>query len=215
MLTSSAWQKWGALCFTLGGLQYLVAEKVSALAWRDPAYSYRENYISDLGIATCGMTADGRDICSPLHQVMNSGFALEGLLFFIACVLLRRVFNGHGQSLFLIFGFLHGLGGVLIALFHSGGGTGGVTLHQAGAMMAIGGGNLCLLTAGWMKRHDTGWRVFSVFSLLAGVVGLISMFTISLNVLPVGIIERMSVYTITLWQTITGFFLLKNLKSRT
>ena len=207
MRTLSGWQKGGALCFTLGGLQYLLAEKISALAWHEPDYSYRQNYISDLGIASCGPTADGRAIYSPLHMLMNSGFAIEGLLFFIACVLLRRVFNEQGQSLFLLFGLLHGIGGVMIALFHSGGGTGGVTLHQTGAVMAIGGGNLCLLSVAWMKRNSAGWRGFSWLSLMLGVVGLVSMFMISLDVLPVGMIERMSVYTITGWQVVTGFWL--------
>lgn len=32
MRTLSGWQKGGALCFTLGGVQYLLAEKISALA---------------------------------------------------------------------------------------------------------------------------------------------------------------------------------------
>ncbi|QLK61325.1 DUF998 domain-containing protein [Enterobacteriaceae bacterium Kacie_13] len=205
------WQKGGGLCFTLGGAQYLLAEKISALAWHAPDYSYRQNYISDLGIASCGMTADGRDICSPLHTLMNSGFAIEGILFFSACWLLRRIFHEPGRSLFLLFGLLHGMGGVMIALFHSGGGTDGVTLHQTGAVMAIGGGNLCLLSAAWVKRNSDGWRVFSRLSLLLGGVGLVSMFTISLNVLPVGIIERMSVYTITCWQIVVGIWLfLKN-----
>lgn len=208
MLTLSGWQRAGALCFTLGGLQYLLAEKITSLAWQAPEYSYLQNYISDLGIVSCGLTADGRDICSPLHLLINSGFAMEGILFFIACWLLRRVFHEKGRTLFICFGLIHGLGGVLIALFHSGGGTGGVTLHQAGAVMAIGGGNLCLLTAGWMKRHSTGWKEFSLLSLILGGAGLISMLTLSLDVLPVGLIERISVYTITGWQCVTGILLL-------
>ena len=207
MRTLSGWQKGGALCFTLGGVQYLLAEKISALAWHTPDYSYRQNYISDLGIASCGMTADGRDICSPLHILMNSGFAMEGILFFIGCWLMRPVFHESGRSLFLLSGLLHAVGGVMIALFHSGGGTGGVTLHQTGAVMAIAGGNLCLLSAAWMKRNSAGWREFSWLSLMLGVVGLVSMFTISLDVLPVGIIERMSVYTITGWQIVAGIWL--------
>lgn len=213
MQTLTGWQKGGALCLALGGLQYVVAEKISALAWRAPDYSYRQNYISDLGIASCGMTADGRDICSPLHGLMNSGFALEGVLFFIACWLLRAVFHEKGQALFLFFGLLHGLGGVLIALFHSGGGTGGVTLHQTGAVLAIAGGNVCLLSAGWMKRGISGWKIFSALSLLSGCIGLISMMTISLDVLPTGLIERLSVYTITAWQVCTGLWLLRRKKA--
>jgi hypothetical protein len=41
----------GALCFALGGLFYLLAEKMTALSWGDPLYRYAANYISDLGVA--------------------------------------------------------------------------------------------------------------------------------------------------------------------
>ena len=208
MQTQSQWQKTGAVCLALGGILYLLAEKISSTGWRDPVYSYLQNYISDLGIASCGITPDGRNICSPLHNVMNAGFAVEGILFFMACWLLRPIFNGAGRHVFLFSGLLHGIGGVLIALFHSGGSTGGVTLHQAGAVLAIAGGNVCLLSAGWMKRRSTGWWKFSLFSLILGCLGLVSMVTISFDLMPTGFIERMSVYPITLWQIFTGLWIL-------
>ncbi|WAT03430.1 hypothetical protein O1V64_13350 [Rouxiella badensis] len=66
-------QRVGALCFSLGGVQYLLAEWVSAAGWHSPAYSYSQNYISDLGIP----------LRSPLHSIMNGGFALEGGCFLL------------------------------------------------------------------------------------------------------------------------------------
>ncbi|MDN0089343.1 DUF998 domain-containing protein [Yersinia nurmii] len=213
MLAQIRWQKIGAWCFTFGGLQYLLVEKISAFAWLMPVYSYRRNYISDLGIPLCGLLADNRQICSPLHWVMNIGFAVEGILFLLACWLLRPIFNGRLRHAFLLFGLLHGAGGVIIALFHSGGGSGGdilhqITFHQIGAVMAIGSGNLCLLAAGWMQRDRAGFYYFSQLSLGLGGLGLLSMLLIPLNLLPVGMIERASVYPITLWQIFTGIFLL-------
>ncbi|MGB9096050.1 DUF998 domain-containing protein [Erwinia sp.] len=203
------WKKVGALSFALGGLLYLLAEKVSSRAWTTPPYFFSKNYISDLGIAQCGVLPDGRDVCSPLHAVMNSGFAAEGLLFFLACLLLRANFTGFGRSLFLLTGLLHGIGGVTIALFHSGTEASGFTVHQAGAIMAIGGGNLCLITVGWLVRKRSGIRDYSLFSGVLGCVGLLSMFLIPLNLVSVGIIERASVYPITFWQIFTGVMLLK------
>lgn len=79
----------GALCFVLGGLQYLLAEKITALSWTTPFYSYVANYISDLGVAQCGVMPDGRDLCSPLHAVMNGGFMIEGGAVFY-CLLLAK-----------------------------------------------------------------------------------------------------------------------------
>lgn len=208
----TGWQKTGALCFSLGGLQYLLAEKITALGWNTPAYLYTQNYISDLGIPQCGQMADGRHICSPLHAVMNSGFAIEGILFALACVLLLGIFTGRGRSLFLLTGLLHGAGGVLIALFHSGSASNGITLHQVGAVMAIGGGNLCLISAAWLMLAKTGFSPYARLSLFLGCFGLVCMFAISSGKFPIGIIERAAVYPITFWQILTGAMLL--IKSR-
>lgn len=200
--------KIGALSFALGGLLYLLAEKVSSRAWTTPPYFFSQNYISDLGIAQCGVLPDGRDVCSPLHAVMNGGFAVEGLLFFLACLLLRSTFTGVGRGCFLLTGLLHGIGGVVIALFHSGSEVSGFTVHQAGAIMAIAGGNLCLITVGGLLRQRKDLRDYSILSLALGCVGLLSMFLIPFNLLPTGIIERASVYPITFWQIFTGVMLL-------
>ncbi|WP_338564487.1 DUF998 domain-containing protein [Erwinia sp. E_sp_W01_6] len=208
MRANLRWKKLAALSFAVGGLQYLLAEKVAALAWSQPAYLYSRNYISDLGIPHCGVIADGREICSPLHAVMNAGFAVEGLLFFIACLLMRPLFSGAGRNLFLFTGLLHGMGGVMIALYHSGTAASGFTLHQAGAVMAIGGGNLCLITVGGLLRNSNGAKAYSRLSLILGCLGLLSMVAIPLDLLPTGIVERASVYPITFWQILTGFLLL-------
>lgn len=191
----------GACCFAAGGLLYLLAERISALAWHHPLYRYSHNYISDLGIPECGP-----QICSPLHNVMNAGFALEGVLFMLACWLLRPQFPGGIGWAALLAGCLHGIGGVLIALFHSGGEANGVTLHQVGAVMAIGGGNLCLIATGLAARRCMA--VYAGFSLLLGFGGLLCMVLIPYVALPIGIIERAAVYPITFWQIVTGFSLL-------
>ncbi|TPG64709.1 DUF998 domain-containing protein [Ewingella americana] len=201
----------GALCFALGGVQYLLAEKITALSWVNPFYSYAANFISDLGVAQCGVMQDGRNLCSPLHAVMNGGFAFEGVLFFIACWLLRPLFTGAASKLFLLFGFLHGLGGVLIAFFHSdpqGTMLGSVSMHQSGAVLAIVGGNLTLLCAGWSQWNKPQWCTFSRLSWVLGMVGLLNVIILMMGLLPTGIAERGSVYTITFWQIFTGFYLL-------
>lgn len=200
----------GAACLAMGGLIYLLAERISALAWQHPPYRYQFNYISDLGIPQCGSL-----ICSPLHNVMNSGFAAEGLLFFCGCLLLFPRVNNRWA---LLLAGVHGAGGVLIALFHGGGIAGGITLHQTGAVMAIGGGNLCLIAVGLHAiflapgaNEDRRLRArFGYFSLLLGGFGLLSMLAIPSALFPIGIIERASVYPITTWQIVTGFALLIN-----
>ncbi|MCP2233938.1 DUF998 domain-containing protein [Erwinia aphidicola] len=194
------WNRIGAACLALGGLLYLLAERISALAWQHPPYRYQFNYISDLGIPQCGSL-----ICSPLHNVMNSGFAAEGVLFFCGCVLLFPLIKNRWA---LLLAGIHGAGGVLIALFHSGGIASGITLHQTGAVMAIGGGNLCLIAVGAWCLVNKRFQPFGYFSLLLGGFGLLSMLAIPSALFPIGIIERASVYPITSWQIVTGFALL-------
>lgn len=146
---------------------------------------------------------------------MNSGFAAEGLLFFCGCLLLFPRVNNRWA---LLLAGVHGAGGVLIALFHSGGIASGITLHQTGAVMAIGGGNLCLIAVGLHAiflapgaNEDRRLRArFGYFSLLLGGFGLLSMLAIPSALFPIGIIERASVYPITTWQIVTGFALLIN-----
>lgn len=211
MWRKHGWQKTGGLCFMLGGILYLLAEKVAALSWREPLYRYSHNYISDLGVVQCGVMSDGRELCSPLHSVMNAGFAVEGVLFFIACWLLRRLFSGVAGRLLLLFGLLHGVGGMLIATFHSepaGAALAGVSVHQLGAFLAIVGGNLTLLAAGWSLWNQLEWRIFSRLSWVLGIIGLLSVIILTTGILPTGIAERGSVYPITFWQIFTGITLL-------
>ena len=52
------------LCF-----QFLVCEQIARLGWTLP-YSFRRNYISDLGATVCSPL-----VCSPWHAVMNVSFA--------------------------------------------------------------------------------------------------------------------------------------------
>ncbi|MBN1086287.1 DUF998 domain-containing protein [Erwinia aphidicola] len=201
----------GAACLALGGLIYLLAERISALAWQHPPLTA----INSTTSATLASPQCGSLICSPLHHVMNSGFAAEGVLFFCGCILLfSRVKNRWA----LLLAGIHGAGGVLIALFHSGGISSGITLHQTGAVMAIGGGNLCLIAVGlhaiFLAPGGKGGRPLSAglgyFSLLLGGFGLLSMLAIPSALFPIGIIERASVYPITTWQIVTGFALLIN-----
>jgi hypothetical membrane protein len=196
----------GAGCLALGGLLYLLAERVSALAWRHPGYRYSENYISDLGIPGCGA-----HFCSPLYNVMNAGFATEGLLFIAGALLL---YPWGKLRVALLLAAIHGMGGVLIALFHSGGTADGVTLHQIGAVMAIGGGNLCLIAVGLACVLKMQRSHFGYFSLLSGAFGLACMLLIPSGLFPVGLIERAAVYPITLWQIVTGIALLISARIR-
>ena len=93
--------RWGAVLLVLGTVQFFVAHVVVQSAW-PTAYSWAENYISDLGAVTCD-PRPGDTVCSPLHAVMNVAFVLQGVLLIGGTVLTaaawtacagRRVWQG-------------------------------------------------------------------------------------------------------------------------
>ncbi|MEU7589973.1 DUF998 domain-containing protein [Micromonospora sp. NPDC049230] len=105
-----------AATFLLGAVIYLAAEGITAAAWKSPSYSYADNWISDLGSATAGVF-QGRELDSPLHVVMNSGFIVQGLLFGIATALLSRTISGRSRFT-AVTGIVTLIGYVLVGTFH-------------------------------------------------------------------------------------------------
>jgi len=65
-----------------------------------------------------------------------------------------------------------------------------------------------LLCAGWSQWNKPSWLMFSRLSWLLGVFGLLSVVVLTRDILPTGVAERGSVYSITFWQIFTGISLL-------
>ena len=167
------------------GVAYLAVEAVAAAAFQ-PSYSYPRNFISDLGVPAR----------SALAWVMNTGFCLQGMLFLAGAVLAR------GSRLFVGCAVGNALGNVLIALCHS-----GSAIHAVGAVLAIVGGNAAILAGssiigGWHRRVSFALGAFGLASFTLFVIDLQS------TILPIGLIERCSVYSITAWELVTGAWLL-------
>lgn len=208
-----------AILFIVAGVQYLVAETVAASAYQTPAYSYASNFISDLGAPDCS-TFQGREICSPLHTVMNAGFIAQGALFVVASFLLMRLVSGRARNVYLAIALIYGVGTFLVGYFH--GSTeatenGTVDYHYIGASMAILGGNVAAIVAGFQWRRLEMPRWFGITSIVLGFIGVASAVVLAttFGILPPGIPERASVYTITAWQILTGIVLLVGLRRRT
>ena len=203
-----------AATFLLGPVIYLAAEAITAAAWESPSYSYADNWISDLGSATAGVF-QGRELDSPLHVVMNSGFIVQGLLFGIATMLLSRTLTGR-STFTAVMGVLATLGYILVGTFHGSlqaQQNGTLPLHFAGATLAILGANLLSLVLGlhWRKAPDT--RLIGVTSIIVGSLGLVAVVTLFLTFgagLPSGAIERASVYTIVIWELAVAVALLRS-----
>jgi hypothetical membrane protein len=190
-----------AVAWLSAGLAYLALEGIAAAAFR-PHYSYAHNFISDLGIPSNA---------SPLAWLMNTAFCLQGTLFLVGAVLAVRAVGTRKAGLFVILAASNAVGNLLIAAFHSGpashaNGTAG--LHALGAVLAIVGGNAAILAG---SRIVSGWH--RKVSVAVGAFGLLSfvLFVVELrasSALPLGILERCSVYSITVWQLFTAAWLL-------
>jgi hypothetical membrane protein len=182
-----------AVAWLSAGLAYLTLEAVAAAAFR-PHYSYAHNFISDLGVP-----GDH----SPLAWLMNLGFCLQGSLFLVAAVLTAP----REARLFLSLVTANAVGNVLIAIFHSGPSP-TAWVHAIGAVLAIVGGNAAILAGsriagGWHRRVSVALGAFGLLSFVLFVVELTAS-----SALPLGALERCSVYSITAWQLLTAAWLL-------
>ena len=206
------------LLLVAAGAVYLIAEGAAAVAF-SPRYSYATNYISDLGVAACGAVFEGRPICSPLHLVIDTGLILAALCFLAAAVICAWTISGWWRTVFVALVATHAVGNSLVALFPE---TAASTpdapqWHLLGATLAIIGGNVAILSAAPLARalglpplNRFACVVFPVLGLVALRMLMVTRSHVDPGMLSDGTLERISVYTITGWQLLTGVCLLRS-----
>jgi hypothetical membrane protein len=206
-----------AAVWIAAGGAYLVLEAATAARFR-PHYSYADNYISDLGVTPAGML-HGRLVDSPLAHLMNAAFYVQGTFFLLGAILVACAVRPRTAGLFVTFAALNAVGNILVGTIHSGpaaAADGIAWLHVAGAAGAIAGGNLAILAGTDLVRKAGAAPWFRAPSLGLASVGLLSLAmlvidstTASVHLLPVGVWERGSVYSIIAWQTLAGGYLIR------
>ncbi|GAA0420908.1 hypothetical protein GCM10009543_14800 [Leifsonia naganoensis] len=207
---------YSGILWLLAGVVYLSAEAITASAY--PGYSYATNYISDLGVPGVG-TFQGRFIDSPLNPVMNTAYVLHGVLFVAAALLAARSADVAAASprlrrWFVGAAIVHGVGIALVGVFHgsqANADNGLIVLHILGAVMAIVGGNAAAILAGAAFLRSHTHRGFGMVSLALGIIGLVSLVMLevdsssaTIDLLPDGVWERGSVYSILVWELVAG-----------
>ena len=188
------------------GAGYLILEAIAAARFRQP-YSYAHNYISELAEAD-----------SPVAQLINIAFYLQGTLFFVGAVLVVRAVQSQKAGLFLAFAAMNGIGNIVVGTIHGGAVAkvdGTAWVHSAGAVLAILGGNLAILAGSAIIRSAGIAAWYRTVSL--AVLGLLSLAMLvvdsrsaAISVLPDGAWERGSVYSIIVWQVFTAVLLLRS-----
>ena len=202
---------------------YLGSELAAAFAF-SPVYSYARNYISDLGVTTCGTIYEGRAICSPLHGLMNGDLIAQGLLFPGAALAISRWCRPGTRLAFLALAALNGAGNVLIGCFPEnmpGRFTAALSCHVVGALLAIACGNgAALMSAASFAGLELP-RIhhrLSVSLPLAAAASLAMLIAArkagTMILVPDAVWERLSVYTITAWEVLTAACLVAKTRRR-
>ena len=104
--------------------------------------------------------------------------------------------------------FVTALGLFIIAAIHAGN-----PIHQIGALMAIVGGGVLLMTAAFALDTSKSYKIASfslgLIAILFLIVMIIFMGNPDLEIIE-AVPERISVYALILWSVLTGVYLIKN-----
>ena len=179
--------KYGSYAFVIAGIYFLLAEFVSAVYTGLPLFEvYTQNTI----------------------RLMNSGFIVLGVLLIIGFHMGLSSRIKKWKAIEYALTFVTALGLFIIAAIHAGN-----PIHQIGALMAIVGGGVLLMTAAFALDTSKSYKIASfslgLIAILFLVVMIIFMGNPDLEIIE-AVPERISVYALILWSFLTGVYLIKN-----
>ncbi len=195
-----------AACWLTAGCGYLILEAIAAAGF-EPSYDYATHYISDLG----------RPDLSALAPLMNGAFYLQGTGFLAAAILVSRIEKSSKPALFVALAATNAVGNVVVGTVHSGGSS----LHVAGAVLAIVGGNAAILAGSSVLRRTGAPQWYRTVSVGLATAGLAAFAALAVQtaadtaIVPNAVLERVSVYTIIVWQVISAIQLWRTRGART
>ena len=192
--------KVAGIIFIVGSLYYMIAEAISATFFNASIFNtYVFHTISELGIPNGN---------SPFFWLMNSAFILIGLTLIFGYSYKFKEFVVKNKVICQILTFVTGFGVIIVGLIH-GGNPLTLSYHALGAVMAILGGNVLLII---VSRSMADFGKFQKISLVLGIVGFISFWIMFFNMdsIYMPVFERLSVYTLIVWNFSMGVSLLNN-----
>lgn len=189
--------KLSGIVFLFGSVYYLISEFISAIYFNDLlANTYIYHTISELGIPNYN---------SPLFFLMNSAFILIGLTVLIGNFSNLKKHIVKNNNLFYILTFITAIGVIIVGLIHGGNPlTSGY--HTLGAIMAILGGNILLIIT---SKSMDNFEIYHKITFVLGIFGVLVFWIMCLNINNVymPVFERLSVYTLIIWNLMTGIYL--------
>lgn len=205
--------KYGSYAFIIAGIYFLLAEFVSAVSTGLPLFEvYTQNTISALGVP---------GYISPIDWLMNSGFIVLGVLLIIGFHMGLSSRIKKWKAIEYALTFVTTLGLFIIAAIHAGN-----PIHQIGALMAIVGGGVLLMTAAFALDTSKSYKTDPLFlsngrsyKTASFSLGLIAILFLIVMIIFMGnpqleiieaVPERISVYALILWSFLTGIYLLED-----
>ena len=192
--------KYGSYAFVIAGIYFLLAELASSVSTGLPLFEvYTQNTISALGVP---------GHISPIDWLMNSGFVVLGVLLIIGFHMGLSSRIKKWKAIEYALTFVTALGLFIIAVIHAGN-----PIHQIGALMAIVGGGVLLMTAAFALDTSKSYKIASFSLGLIAIVFLVVMIIFMGNPrleIIEAVPERISVYALILWSFLTGVYLIKN-----
>jgi hypothetical membrane protein len=161
-------------------------------------------------VPDCGTQFQGRDICSPLHPLMNGSFIAEGILFAVAILILSHLITrDRVRAAVRVLAVLHGIGFVLVGLFHGSqsGPDAGLIIHVSAAGVGIISANTIAILVG-VNRPLAAPAPYRIFSIAVAALGFLSETLVAVSTSTAGLFERGGVYSWLLWSLVTGILLL-------
>lgn len=194
----------GSIVLILAGILFWVLEAVAAAAWKDPAYSYTYNWVSDLGVPV-ETVMNGHAVNSPLFALMNLNFILFGAMYIAGFWMILPQYQSR-QRAAAIGALATGLGVFFVAAFPGYSEYSGAFMHGVGAMLVVFGCfALALASAkGLGEAVKAKWYAplcYLTAALIA--VGLVMTFALSESNYG-GLVERVLLYPVVAFPVITG-----------
>ncbi|MEJ6348945.1 DUF998 domain-containing protein [Holzapfeliella sp. He02] len=185
-------QRLGSLLSILSVAIILLAQIITEFSWINPRYNPILNWVSDLGVPV--VTTYGTHLInSPLYFVMNTGFILGGLIYFVG-FLLRKSTVPRTKT-YQVAPITYTIGLLLIGIF-PGYDWALHMFHPLGALVFLLSGDLLAISFGRIQLKSN--QALGRTSIALGVISLIVipvMFTFSTSGFE-GLIERVAIYPV-------------------
>lgn len=194
--------KIAGILFIIATVTFILSEFICAIYTKVSLIeTYALHTISELGVPY------QINHFTPVYDLMNYAFIIVGILLLIGSILaVGKMIEKH-NLLYYLFVLITSIGMIIIAFYHA-----GHPYHAIGALMALVGGNLMLITISQSIKASKNYRIIT---LILGFIGLISAFgmiyfmTVPELYIFKAIPERICVYSLLIWSLISGLYLVK------